>query len=69
MEWKLISKEKPEEGQNCIICSEHGNLHRMVTAVWKNDKFLAYNWFTEELEEAEDFTHWMPQPKLPSALA
>lgn len=69
MEWKKIETEKPTEGQNCLIVSEHGKLVRMVVAVWKDGKFLAYNWFDDELEEAEEFTHWMPQPLPPSALA
>ncbi len=68
MEWKKIENEKPIEGQNCLICSVHGKLVRMVVAVWKDGKFLAYNWFDEQLEEAEEFTHWMEQPLPPSAV-
>lgn len=66
MEWIRIEDEKPIEGKNYLICSVHGKLIRTVVALYINGEFLAYNYFSEDLEVAEEFTHWMPLPSPPN---
>jgi hypothetical protein len=65
--WIDVEERTPEDGQQILV---HGKGGRHVTAIWKEHdplgSFLAYSYFTEELEEAEEITHWMPLPSPPS---
>jgi hypothetical protein len=65
--WVDVKERLPEDGQQVLAWEKGG---RCVTAIWKEHNpvgsFLAYSYFTEELEEAEEITHWMPLPSPPS---
>lgn len=64
--WISVNERLPEDGQRVLA---HGLGGRMVTAIWKEHdpvgEFLAYSYFTEELETAEEITHWQELPSPP----
>lgn len=60
--WISVNERLPDNNKSVLLADNFG---RSVTAVFKNNKFLAYSYFTEELDEAEDFHYWQPLPEPP----
>lgn len=65
-EWISVEERLPEDGQRVLAWGKGG---RCVTAIWKEHdpigSFLAYSFFSEELETAEEITHWINLPSPP----
>lgn len=61
-DWREVAKEKPQDKQYVIVYALGG---RMLMAYYKNGVFFCYDIASEELEEIEEPTHWMPQPPKP----
>lgn len=61
-DWREVAKEKPQDKQYVIVYALGG---RMLMAYYKNEIFFCYDIASEELEEIEEPTHWMPQPPKP----
>jgi len=62
-DWREVAKEKPQNKQYVIVYALGG---RTLMAFYKNEVFFCYDIASEELEEIEEPTHWMPAPKTPA---
>ena|ERR1700741_49737 len=61
--WISVNDQLPEKGQYVLL---YGKGARQFTALFDDKgRFMCYNPFNEELEEAEEITHWQPLPKKP----